>query len=245
MIALRQFAVAAFASIASLTVFAQQPQGRRSLEELINRNEPGWDLVQKWIKEAKNAVEVLPSDPVRADSALLQAQVTTRSPMGAIIHGSGGILVDHGWIRILGSSNARLGRSVMEWNRGKSFEKIGERPSFLLVADDALGGFFAINAGALDTTDMGKVFYFGPENLTWVSTGLAYSEFLVFCFSGDLNDFYQGLRWKGWESEVGRLDGDQAFHCVPYLFTAEGKNIAQVDRKAVPIQELWDLYMSF
>jgi len=36
-------------------------------------------------------------------SALVAVQVTTRSPMGAIIYETGGILVDHGWIRILGS----------------------------------------------------------------------------------------------------------------------------------------------
>lgn len=226
-----------------MSTFAQQPQARRPLEELINKTEPGWELVQGWIKEAKNTVDVQRRDPVQADSALYQAQVTTRSPLGAIIHESGGILVDHGWIRILGSGSPRLGRSVMGWNRGKSFSEYGERPSFLLVADDVLGGFYAINAGALDTTEIGKVFYFGPDDLSWSSTGLGYSEFLVFCFSGDLNAYYKGLRWKGWEGEVRDLDGDLAYHCLPNLFTVEGQDIEKVDRRAVPVQELWDLYM--
>jgi hypothetical protein len=57
---------------------------KRSLQELINKQEPGWQLVNSWIKEAKNKVQVLPKGPACADSALLAAQVTTRSPMGAV-----------------------------------------------------------------------------------------------------------------------------------------------------------------
>ena len=71
----------------------------RTLEELINKEEPGWDLVQEWMQEATNPYEVLPRDAKRAETELLNAQVTTRSPMGAIIYETGGILIDGGWIR--------------------------------------------------------------------------------------------------------------------------------------------------
>ena len=75
----------------------------RTLEELINKEEPGWDLVQEWLQEAINSYEVLPRDAKRAETELLNAQITTRSPMGAIIYETGGILIDGGWIRLLGS----------------------------------------------------------------------------------------------------------------------------------------------
>jgi len=60
-------------------------------------------VVQGWLREAANPVEVLPPVEANRKSALVATQVTTRSPMGAIIYETGGILVDHGWIRILGS----------------------------------------------------------------------------------------------------------------------------------------------
>ncbi|MEM7344538.1 MAG: DUF2625 family protein, partial [Chloroflexota bacterium] len=75
----------------------------RPLTELINTSEPGIQLVQNWISDAENPVEVLPRDKKRAEQELYQAQVTTRSPMGAIIYETGGVLIDGGWIRILGS----------------------------------------------------------------------------------------------------------------------------------------------
>ena len=68
----------------------------RPLRELINTEEPAWPDVQQWIANAKNQVEVLPVNSADRESALLALQVTTRSPMGAIVYETGGLLIDHG-----------------------------------------------------------------------------------------------------------------------------------------------------
>lgn len=216
----------------------------RDLQDLINKNDPSWPIVKEWIDKATNKVEILPKDDKRADSALYQSQVTTRSPMGAVIYETGGILIDNAWIRILGSGSDKLDRSIMDWNKGKSFKNAGDPPSFLLVADDVLGGFFAINAGGIENKNIGKIYYFAPDNMTWEDTGLGYSDFLIFCFQGDIKKFYEGFRWDNWTNDVSKLDGNQGMYCFPYLWTKEGKDINQVSRKPVPIQELWDLYFT-
>lgn len=69
---------------------------QRPLAELINTQDPGWALVQECMKAAKNEVQVLPRNPSQAEAVLLAAQVTTRSPMGAVICETGGILIDSG-----------------------------------------------------------------------------------------------------------------------------------------------------
>ncbi len=94
----------------------------KTLKELINTEEPGWDLVQEWLQQATNPYEILPRNIKRAEEELVRAQITTRSPMGAIIYETGGILIDGGWIRILGSGCERLQRGIIEWNKGKSFD---------------------------------------------------------------------------------------------------------------------------
>lgn len=222
------------ACLAQPTSTLAQLMPRRSLAELINTQEPGWELVSNWLKQATNKVEVLPKNPAKADSALIAAQVTTRSPMGTVIYETGGILVDNGWLRILGSGSPRLDRDVMSWNKGK-------QQGLLLVADDVLGGFYAINGGAFGAESIGKVFYFAPESLHWQATDKTYSDFLIFCFSGDLAGYYHGLRWKGWEQEASALNGNQGILCIPFLFTKEGKNPAKSQRKAIPIEEMWGL----
>jgi Protein of unknown function DUF2625 len=215
----------------------------KSLQELINKEDPGWPIVKDWIKEAKNKVEILPKTAARADSNLLNTQVTTRSPMGAVIYETGGILIDNGWIRILGSGSPKLDRGIAEWNKGKSFKEYGEPFSFVLIADDAVGGFFAINGGGLGK-DLGKLYYFSPDNLEWEAMEIGYSDFLVWAFQSDLEGFYKGYRWKNWKDEVAKLDGKQAFQFFPYLWVKHD-GVEKLSRKAIPIEEIYSLHQDF
>jgi hypothetical protein len=218
----------------SLTTTAQNKM--RSVEELINNSDPGWTLVKEWIDSAKNKIEILPVDSIKAKNALFQTQVTTRSPMGSIIYLTGGLLIDNGWIRILGSGSSKLNRSLPDWNKGKSFKNVGETPSFFLIADDAIGGFFILNWGGLGN-DLGNVYYFAPDNLDYEPLNITYTEFLLFCFNNDLNDFYEGYRWENWETEVSTLPGDKVFNFFPPLWTKEGKEINKISRMAISIEE--------
>jgi hypothetical protein len=228
-------------SFCSLTATSQNKM--RSIDELINKTEPGWTLVQQWIDSSKNKVEILSCDTLKAKDALYKTQVTTRSPMGAIIYSSGGLLIDNGWLRILGSGNTKLNRTLPDWNKGKSFKDFGDRPSFLLVADDVVGGFFAINGGQFGN-DAGKIYYLAPDNLEWESLDMTYTDFLNFCFNGDLAKFYENLRWTNWKDEVSKLYGDKVYNFYPFLWTKEGKDINKVSRKAISIEEQYSFNMS-
>lgn len=214
----------------------------RTLEELINNDEPGWPIVQEWISLAKNKVEIIPSDRQQAGKALVNVQVTTRSLMGAIIYETGGLLIDNGWIRVLGSGGGRMRRSLPEWNKGKTFNRYGEIPPYLLIADDAIGGLYALNGGFLGK-DAGNIYYFAPDSLNWEPMKIGYSQFLLFCFETDMNQFYEGLRWKGWEEDVKKLSPDYAYSSFPYLWTKEGKDINNISRRAVPMNESYDFNM--
>jgi hypothetical protein len=159
--------------------------------------------------------------------------------MGAIVHQTGGLLVDHGWLRILGSGSSRLPRSLPGWNEGKGSPAEEAPAPFLLVADDVLGGFFAVDGGGL-TGALGKVHYFAPDSLNWEDLDSSYSEFVAFALSGDLEGFYEDTRWPSWRNEVADLPGDLAFSIYPFLW-AEGPPLAERSRRAVPIAELWHL----
>jgi hypothetical protein len=218
---------------------AGQEPALRKLDQLIERADPAWPEVKEWLAGARNKVEVLPvKDDQTRGEALVAVQSTTRSTMGAIVYETGGILIDHGWIRILGSGHPRLPRSLGGWNAGRS-GKIGDAPTFLLVADDALGGFFAVDGGSLGL-EPGKVAYFAPDSQSWENLGVSYTKFIQWCLSGDLESFYQGRRWPGWLEEVAKLQGDQGYSIYPPLFT-KGPPIGERSRKAVPLAELYDL----
>jgi len=224
-----------------LVVFSSNGQNTKPLSELINTSDSGWPLVQDWIKSAEVKVDVLPRDVSSAESNLLKAQITTRSPMGAVIYETGGIIIENGLLRILGSGNKKLDRGMMDWNLNKSF-KNNEKPKFLLIADDVFGGFFAINGGALSDESLGKTFYLSPDTLKWENLDLSYSDFLNFCFSKKINEFYGDFKWKTFDKDILNFNNDKAFSFYPYLFTEEGKDIEKVSKKIVPIEEIWMMF---
>lgn len=225
-----------------MTTFSQTKM--RTVEELINEKDSGWPYVKEWIDSAKNKVEILTVDNQKAKKTLYKTQVTTRSPMGSIVYETGGLLIDNGWIRILGSGNEKLKRSLPDWNLGKAYKDFGQQTPFLLIADDAIGGFYILNGGGLGN-DLGRVYYLAPDNLEFEPLNLTYTEFLNFCFNNDLEEFYKGYRWKDWKEDVSKLNGDNVFNFFPYLWTKEGKNIENISRKEIPIEEQYSLNLDF
>lgn len=215
-----------------------QPQ-MRPLEELTT-DSAGWTDLMGRVKTATNKIEILPADQSAAKKALYNTQVTTTSILGAVVYKTGGILVDGGWVRILGSGNEKLKRSLPEWNKGKTFTNYGQPPSYVLIADDVVGGFFALNGGGLGT-ETNKVYYLSPDELKWEPLHISYSEFIDFCMVGDMNLFYDGLRWTGWQKDLANVAGSQGFSIYPFPWSKEGKDINKDSRKVVPIEELYKL----
>src|SRR5579885_727005 len=116
---------------------------KRNLSALVDTIDPAWPIVQDWIRDAVVSVEVLPVEQQRAEATLLELQVTTRSPLGAIAFETGGIILDHGWLRILGSGHEKMQGNLLFWN---FLEKDSENPRLrgaLIIAHDVIGGFFA------------------------------------------------------------------------------------------------------
>ena len=204
----------------------------RELNELIELQEPAWPMVQAWIAAANKTVEVLPRDPERAAEALVKLQVTTRSVLGAVAWETAGMLIDSGWIRVLGSGGPRMEESLTTWNPGDA------KSECLAVAYDALGGVFALDGGALGH-GQGDAFYFAPDALDWEQCECTYSGLLQFLLTGDLEKFYAGSRWPEWRKDVAALSGDQAFSLSPPLWALDGTDVGRAVRSPANARELF------
>jgi Protein of unknown function DUF2625 len=205
----------------------------KTLAELTQCDDPAIADVRKWAVEAPFEIEFLaPADD--RDRVLMEAQVTTRSVLGALAHETGGILVDGGWLRLLGSGHPRLTRSLPTWNKGKS-------DGFYLVGDDAAGGVYAINGNGLGT-DFRKMYYLAPDNLRWEAMNIEFSQFVQWAMTERLSAYYESLRWDGWRDDVKALHGDRCFWWYPPLWTLpDGAR----DRGEILIEEAWDLSRDF
>lgn len=212
----------------------------KTLDALINLKEPGWPLVQQWLSVAKNTpVEVLDTPSSRAKEVLLALQVTTRSPLGAIALQTGGLLIDSGWVRLFGGGCARMEGDLARWNGLGAQPLVQPFEGAMLVGCDVVGGFFALDGGALGD-GKGAAWYLAPDTLEWEQLAPNYSSLVAFLLQGDLATFYGELRWPGWQAEVAALSPDRGLHFHPPLF-AEAEGVEARSRKAVPLPELLGL----
>lgn len=211
---------------------------QRSLDQLTAVEDPAWPIICKWIADAHQAVEVLSSEQAQAEATLLALQVTTRSPLGAFALETGGILVDHGWPRLLGSGHAHLPDTLLTWN-GLAEPAMGPAlEGGFVVAVDVFGGVFAVNGGGLGP-DSG-IHYFAPDSLRWEALECSHLAFVEWTLTGDLARFYATMRWPGWEWEVAALALAYGISIYPFLWAA-GPPVATRSRRAVPLAELWSL----
>lgn len=199
----------------------------KQLDQLIELEDPALPLVQALLDQAQRPFELLAPGDARA-RVLLDLQVTTRSTLGAIAYETGGLLIDHGWLRVLGGGHPRLNRNLADWSKGRA-------EGYLLVADDVAGGFFAINGGGLGQ-DPGALYYWAPDTLMWEALEIGYSDFLGWALSDQLSAFYEDLRWPTWREDLQAASADQCFSFFPFLWTREG-SVQGSSRKVVDIAQ--------
>ncbi len=179
----------------------------KTLAQLIG-SKSIWPTLQKELIKAPASVEILPAHLVQAQESVLSIQVSTGSDFGSILYFTGGLLIDSGWVRVLGSGGDRL-RGLLEWNEGKTIQNGKVIAGSVLIADDVLGGLFALNGGGALGKDLGKIYYLAPETFQWEPLGLGYSDFIGFLISGKLAEFYADYRFEGWQDRIGELTPNQ------------------------------------
>ncbi|MGC5030683.1 DUF2625 family protein [Micromonospora sp. DT229] len=197
-------------------------------------DQSAWSEISALVGAAPYPVQVLAADPERAAACLAAVEITTRSWLGAVVANSGGLLIDHGWLRVLGAGYDGLPDVAAEMARGAGR---------LVVAFDVMGGQFAwlqAEPGVRPT-----VHYFGPEDLTWQDLELGYGDWLEVMLTGAMTEFYEGLRWPGWEAEVASIALDQGIHTWPPPWTSEGKDLSAVSRKPIRLAELVSVQQEF
>lgn len=207
----------------------------QSADNLIDSTNSAWPDIGLLRKSATNKVIILPATPANGRRVIIQLQQSTRSTLGAVAYHTGGILIDSGWIRILGSGHSLMKRDLAQWNKNKSVGK-----KFLLIADDAIGGFYLLNTGDLGP-DTGNVYYLSPKDLVYKSLGTDYYGFLQFCFTGDLDMYYKGLRWKTWRTDLEKLPTDNAFVFLPFLWRDDSQGIDKKVRRDISVEEKYFL----
>ncbi|WP_127506427.1 DUF2625 family protein [Actinoplanes solisilvae] len=214
------------------------------LDLFVEDGRPSWLALLDLLSQSFAAPRVLPADGEVARASLVQLQVAATSPLGAIALNSGGILLYDGWLRIFGGSPcAEVGLpSIGQINDFPVDVDPGWTPTQgVIVAHDVLGGVFFLNGlrpGVQRPGVPGEVIYFDPSSLEWTRMGMSHGEWLTWCLSGDLPNFYGDLLWPRWREDVMGLRADQGIAVHPSLLSRE-----EVTRVVAPMVEILNCHL--
>ena len=211
----------------------------RSVAELEDVAEPAWPVLLAAVAEAAFPVDVLPVTEDQGRAVLHRLQVTTRSPLGALARHCGGLVLDHGWLRILGGGHVGDRGALTDVATANGIPAppgSSSSPGLLVIAHDVLGGRFAVDGGALGLAP-GEVCYWTPDSLAWEPLEVGHGAFVQWALEGGTTDFYADLRWPGWEQDVAAVRLDQGLAAWPPPWTVEGQG-PDVSRRVVPFAEL-------
>jgi len=153
----------------------------RSIRDLVDVGRPALPALLAMTSAAGDRASVLPVEASQGEDVLWRLQVTVASALGALARHTGGVLIDHSWLRLLGGGGAGL-PSVADANHLGTPTTESEPPRHLEVGRDVLGGRFAINGGAFQG-DLGDTFYFAPDTLAWESMGLGHGDFVAWALN--------------------------------------------------------------
>lgn len=209
--------------------------GQQTYQDLLaGASEDAFRDIKRSGWASSHNVQMLERDEGDAQRTLEALQVSTRSALGAVAYHTGGIRVADGWLRILGAGSKRIPRAIDLWN---GFDRdLPRHPAGLLVADDILGGFFCWMQASL------TIAYLPPDTLEWEDLEVGYAEWLEAMLGDPFKTFYEDAheQWPTWQEEARAVQGDQVLHIWPPL-VAEGPPIPDRARKAVPVEEGWNL----
>ncbi len=211
---------------------------------------PAWPEVSAALADSTVAVEVLPVEPTAGEKTLAALPVEADSWLGALALHTGGVLVDHGWLRILGGGCPARGLTDVATASRRTGKDQAHPGDALFVGADVLGGRYLLRGqtGGLPDApgelpgEAGEICYLGPDSLRWEPLEWSHADWVSLMVGGAVADFYHDLRWSGWEADVAGVKLGQLLSCYPPVYTREGRaSIATAERKPVPAAELYGL----
>ena len=191
-----------------------------------------WQEIIDIANKANRKIVISKDDIIDRKEECERLRIPLETALYSVVSNSNGIVIDS-WIRILGQDSS-LNNGIFYYN-SKFKDYIS---GMILVACDVIGGLFAINITRFNEKNL--VWYFAPDTLEWECLEMKYSEFLAWTFQGNIDEFYEMMRWKNWEKDVKGIDINKAILVYPFLWAKEC-DIEKATKKVVDIDEIIEL----
>jgi len=193
-----------------------------------------WAAIKDLLEASDRKIVISEGESPRSKLVNKWAGINNVSDLASVVNFCEQIIVDD-WIHVFGHGKGGDGQTIFVLSnlRKGDFMKDG-----LVVAKDVLGGLFVICRDEYDDS-YGDIFYLQPECLEWENSGMNYSEFLSWLASGDLDSFYEDVRWSSWRDITNRIGMDSALKFTPEVWMADC-DFSASPRQIVPFKKQLD-----
>lgn len=198
-----------------------------------------WSKIKQMLYESKHEMIIFEGTIDAGQSECEKLSIPKDSVLATVVKNCSGIYIDN-WIRILGQGNEKQ-NGVMHYNCCLLEHSIIK--GMFIVANDVVGGIYAINISGFET-DKNKIWYFAPDTLEWESLGMKYLDFIAWAAQGNLNDFYEAMRWDEWRNDCKKLEFNTCYLIYPFLWAKEC-DINTASKKIVLLDELISLNFDY
>lgn len=200
-----------------------------------------WKEINNMFISSNRIIKINIDDFMNGIDSLEILKITSNSALGSIILNTSGIVIDN-WIRILGHSSNN-NRGIIEYNVIGENGEATKIKKMLIVADDVVGGIFAINSGMFPD-GIGDIWYFAPDTLEWECLEMKYSEFIAWTVQGNIDEFYNTMRWSTWKEDCKSIKFDDAVLIYPFLWSNEIQ-LEKANKTVVSSEELLQINQEY
>lgn len=198
-----------------------------------------WNEIKKICHESTYEIIIFEGTLENGQRECEKLNISNDLVLASVVKNCNGISIDN-WIRILGQGN-QIRNGVLYYNTLLLDDSCLN--GMFIVGNDVVGGIFAINTSKFGI-DKYMVWYFAPDTLEWESLGMKYADFIAWAVQGNINEFYESMRWCTWKNDCKKIHSD--FGCLIYPFLwAKECDINTATKKSVSFDELMKLNFDY
>lgn len=204
------------------------------------QNKELWNEIINMFDSSTSKIEIVAGKDAVGESIVDELNLNRSTVLATTICNVSGITIDN-TIRILGQGDHNLnGINIINAVKDGVPTKIHD---MLIVGTDVFGGMYAMNLAEVNGT-IGNIFYFAPDTLEWESMDMKYSQFLYWTVHGNTGEFYNSMKWNGWEKTAQSTGFNEGILIYPFLWSKE-INVETAKKSIVPFEELISVNMEY
>lgn len=199
-----------------------------------------WNEILQVFNNSKTKIELVDGEENIGEAIINELNLNQDTTLATIICNVAGITINN-TIRIMGQGNQNL-NSICKINAVKNGVPT-KITNMLIVGNDIFGGIYAMNISKING-EVGNIFYFAPDTLDWESMDIKYSQFLYWTICGNTDDYYNSMKWNGWDKMAQSIGFNDGILIYPFLWSKE-INIETASKNIVPFEELIGINMEY